>query len=42
MKAKPTAGQKLHKYIALGGKPKDYNKANNTDKLRASSKKGSK
>ena len=40
--SKPTAGMKLHKWVATGGKPQDYNKANNTDKLRASSKKGSK
>lgn len=31
---------KLHKWIATGGDPKDYNKANGTEKLRASSKKG--
>lgn len=29
----------LHKFIATGGKPKDYNKMNSTEKLRASSKK---
>ena len=40
--SKPEAGMKLHKFIAVGGNPADYNKANNTDKLRASSKKGSK
>lgn len=36
--SKPKAGMKLHRYIALGGNPKDYNKVNGTDKLRASSK----
>lgn len=40
MKAKPKKGMKLHKFIATGGKPADYNRVNNTDKLRASSKKG--
>ena len=39
LKAKPAKGQKLHKYIALGGDPKDFNKVNETEKLRASSKK---
>jgi len=24
LKAKPKPGMKLHKFIALGGKPKDY------------------
>ena len=24
MKSKPKQGMKLHKFIALGGKPKDY------------------
>lgn len=28
MKAKPKAGMKLHKFIATGGKPKDFNKVN--------------
>lgn len=28
MKAKPKAGMTLHKFIAVGGKPKDYNKVN--------------
>jgi len=41
MNSKPTKGMTLHKFIATGGKPKDYNKANGTEKLRASSKKGS-
>ena len=36
----PKKGMKLHKFIATGGKPKDYNSVNGTDKLRASSKKG--
>ena len=27
-KSKPTAGMKLHKYIALGGDPKNFNKVN--------------
>ena len=40
--SKPEKGMKLHKWVATGGKPSDYNKTNNTDKLRASSKKGSK
>lgn len=35
------AGMKLHKFIATGGNPKDYNSTNNVDKLRASSRKGS-
>jgi len=39
LKNKPKAGQKLHKFIALGGKPKDYNRVNNTEKLRSTSKK---
>lgn len=38
MKSKPKAGESLHKFIATGGKPKDYNKVNNTEKLRKSSK----
>ena len=37
-KNKPKAGQKLHKVIAQGGSPKSFNRLNNTDKLRASSK----
>lgn len=36
--SKPKPGEKLHKFIATGGKPADYNKVNNTEKLRASSK----
>lgn len=28
LKNKPKAGMKLHKFIALGGKPSDYNKVN--------------
>ncbi len=28
LKNKPKAGQKLHKFIALGGKPKNFNKVN--------------
>jgi len=40
--SKPKAGMTLHKFIATGGKPASYNKVNNTDKLRASSKAGSK
>lgn len=35
-RAKP--GMKLHKFIATGGKPADYNKVNGTDKLRSGSK----
>lgn len=31
----------LHKFVATGGKPKDFNAMNKTEKLRASSKKGS-
>jgi hypothetical protein len=38
--SKPKKGMKLHKFIATGGKPSDYNKVNGTDALRASSKKG--
>ncbi len=34
----PKKGMKLHNFIATGGKPKDYNKVNGTDKLRSSSK----
>lgn len=26
--SKPKAGMKLHKFIATGGKPKDFNKVN--------------
>lgn len=40
--SKPAAGMKLHKFIATGGKPKDFNKVNKTEALRASSKRGSK
>ena len=29
MKAKPKPGMKLHKVIALGGKPSDFKKLNN-------------
>lgn len=36
--SKPAKGMKLHKFIATGGKPSEYNKVNQTDKLRASSK----
>lgn len=32
------AGMTLHKWIATGGKPKEYNKANGTAAKRASSK----
>lgn len=39
LKNKPAKGMKLHKFIALGGKPKDYNSVNGTEKLRSSSKK---
>lgn len=28
LKNKPKAGMKLHKFIALGGNPKDFNKVN--------------
>lgn len=28
LKTKPRAGMKLHKFIALGGSPKDFNKVN--------------
>lgn len=42
MKTKPKPGMGLHTYVALGGKPSEYNKANSTEKLRASSKAGSK
>lgn len=42
MKATPKKGMTLHKFIATGGKPKDYNSTNKTEALRASSKKGSK
>lgn len=38
LKNKPKAGQKLHKFISLGGKPSQFNKVNKTAKLRASSK----
>lgn len=38
--SKPKKGEKLHKFIATGGKPKDFNKINGTEKLRASSKQG--
>lgn len=40
LKSKPAKGMKLHKFIALGGNPKDFNTINGTDKLRASSKRG--
>lgn len=30
---------KLHKFIATGGKPADFNRVNKTEALRASSKK---
>ena len=36
--SKPKAGMKLHKFIATGGKPADFNSVNKTDKLRAGSK----
>ena len=39
-KSKPKKGMKLHLFIATGGRPKDYNKVNGTEALRASSKKG--
>jgi len=42
MNSKPKKGMKLHKFIATGGKPKNFNKVNDTDKLRASSKQKSK
>lgn len=38
LKNKPKAGMKLHKYIALGGKPSSFNKVNNTESKRKSSK----
>ena len=38
LKNKPKKGMSLHKFIATGGKPKDYNNTNGTSKLRASSK----
>lgn len=38
LKNKPKPGMKLHKFIALGGKPQDFNKVNGTAKLRAGSK----
>lgn len=41
MKSKPVKGMSLHKFIATGGSPKNYNKVNKTSALRASSKKGS-
>lgn len=41
-KAKPKKGMKLHKFIATGGKPKDYNKVNGTDALRSKSRNNSK
>lgn len=31
-------GSSLHHFIATGGKPADYNKVNQTEKLRSSSK----
>jgi len=31
-KNKPTKGMKLHKFIALGGKPKDFNSVNKKSK----------
>lgn len=37
----PKPGMKLHKFIATGGKPKDFNSVNKTESLRASSKRGS-
>lgn len=37
-KSKPAKGMTLHKFIATGGKPADFNKANGTDKLRSGSK----
>lgn len=40
--SKPVKGLKLHKYLATGGKPADYNKVNGTEALRASSKKKNK
>ncbi len=36
--SKPAAGMKLHKFIATGGKPKNFNKVNKTASKRASSK----
>lgn len=32
LKNKPKAGMKLHKFIALGGKPKDFNSVNKKKK----------
>lgn len=32
LKNKPKAGMKLHKFIALGGKPSDFKKAKKTSK----------
>ena len=37
--AKPKKGQTLHRFIAQGGKPSEFNKLNGTEALRASSKK---
>lgn len=36
--SKPKKGMKLHKFIATGGKPADFNKINGAEALRASSK----
>jgi hypothetical protein len=35
---KPKKGQKLHVFVAQGGKPSEYNKLNKTEKLRERSK----
>lgn len=40
--SKPKAGMKLHKFIATGGKPKDFNSVNKTAALRKGSKQGKK
>lgn len=31
LKNKPAKGQKLHTFIALGGKPQNYNKVNKVE-----------
>lgn len=37
--SKPQRGMKLHKFIATGGDPKNFNSVNKTEELRRSSKK---
>lgn len=39
--SKPKAGMKLHKFIATGGNPKNFNQVNGTAAKRAASKAGS-